>query len=301
MADIDYTAAAKQLHETLDALQFGASPDTGRFFLVEEEPLAPAALTTRRLLVLQLGYILGRTVVLKPPIELNYTEFYQPVGNVTHRDIETSTLRAASFDVEQFDHVVRFDFPAFWANERLRRYFYPWTPAEFSSLKCPRLCFDGEFLSRLVLAQPLSDLTDQTKSRVGFDAPTIGLHAGGGSGQTESPDAPLDTLIEQTRLLAQQAGIDRVLVTGEEHEVVSRQLTDAGLNALTLPSDLDVSVRDIVEIELLSACDWVVGRTTADAPRIAAARIGQRTLRCDRHRLVDAQPERSGLRRVFAK
>lgn len=277
------------------------------------------------MLYLQLGYVLNRTVVLDSPVELSIEECCQPIGTFTADDIAQFPATKASFEIEQRDKVVRFDFEAFWQNKRLRRWFYPWVPPEFASLKCGRLIFDGECLSRLKLAEASCRRVDEEKASIGFDQPVIGFHVGPGSNVTDTPDAPLSMLWEQVEAIRQKEGVNRVLITGGSKDMVAGLPKDSGYeflavgagdNASAVPqrasgelaapatqkqSDHEMIVADHCELELLAACDWVVGRYNAEAPRLAAARIGARMLRCDRHRLVVQQPERKGLRRLLAR
>ncbi len=310
MTEETYADTSQRFQATLDHLQFGQELDDAKIFLVEEEPLDPASLVSRRLLVLQLGYILNRTVVLKPAPDLAHAECHRPVANFTYDDIAHLPAAVASFDVEQREQVVRFDFPSFWANKRLRRYFYPWVPPDFASLKCPRLIFDGETLTRLVLPEELSAEAEEAKTSIGFDEPTIGLHVGAGDDASESPDASLDMLLTHVHGIMEKSDARRVLVTGANgritvgdatvEEAVHR-LQEEGVDTIVPSTDADHPWGALIDLEFLSACDWVVGRVTADAPRIAAARVGLRTFRCDRHRLVSSRPDKTGMRRIFAR
>ena len=263
--------------------------------------MLPAEMVSRRMLVLQLAYILDRTLVVRPYDEPKYPEPYLPLGSVTYADIASHVAKEASFDIEQRDKVVRFNFSSFWANNRLRSYFFPWAPPSFGSSKCPRMMFDGETLSRLRLSGEMTQRLQHVKDKIWSDQPVIGLYLGRGSELAAEEDAPLAALLNQVNQIQSTQGVQRVIVFGaavDDHAAIGDA---SGYEFAELDDDPPNPSSAILELELLSACDWIVGRVTADASRIAAARSGVRVLRCDRHRLVACEPERRTLGRLFGK
>ena len=304
MTTESHESNSRQFHEKLDALQFGQSLDEARFLIVDQEPHGFGGQVSRRMLGLQLGYILNRTVVFRLPNDPPYVTCYQPFSKFTYQDIADFPAPNANFEIEQRDKVVQFDFQAFWLNERIRRWFYPWTPPEFSSLKCARLIFDGEILSRFYLLDEFSEYVEATKTRIGFEHPIIGLHVRRGDKEIETPYVPLAVLLERVEAIREQSGVNRVFVTSDSDEIFDELPQDRGFeyvyddeekrynnsSHLFLEAHPEFQEQEtftaVKVLETLSACDWIVGQDNAHFARLAAASIGVRTFRCDRHSLV---------------
>jgi hypothetical protein len=304
MTSTSHAERARQFHDKMDHLQFGQSFDEARFLIVSQEPHGFGGQVSRRMLGLQLGYILDRTVVFRLPNDPPYVTCYRPFSRFTYQDIADLPAPTASFEVEQRDKVVQFDFQAFWNNQRIRRWFYPWVPPEFSSSKCGRLVFDGETLTRFYLLNEFSQHVEAAKARIGFEHPIVGLHVRRGDKEVETPFVPLPVLMERVEAIRERSGVNRVFVTSDSDEVFDELPQGRGFeyiydreekrynNASHLfleahPEFQEQETYTAVKVfELLSACDWIVGQDNAHFARLAAARIGARLSRCDRHSLV---------------
>jgi hypothetical protein len=163
------------------------------------------------------------------------------------------------------------------------------------------MMFDGETLSRLHLSEEMTRRVQHVKDGIWSDQPVIGLFVGRGGELASEEDAPLAALLEQVSRIQTAQGVERVLVFGATADDRGAVEDASGFEFAELDGEGSEPFVALVGLELLSACDWVVGRVTADAARIAAARSGVRLLRCDRHRLVACEPERRTLGRLFGK
>lgn len=314
MRNENHVAQARRFHDKLDGLQFEQSLDEARFLVVDQEPQRFDSQINRGMLGLQLGHILNRTVVFRLPSDPRYVNCYDPFGSFSYDDIKAYPMQQASFEIEQYDKVVHFDYQTFWDNHRLRRWFYPYVPPEFSSLNCGRLIFDGEILSRFRLRDEFCQDVKEAKSRIGFDRPIVGLYIGHDGTEPGSSADMLPRLVGSVEAICNESGVDRVFITGDSDDLFDELPQDGGIKYVfddyaesssyahhVLPEEhtelcQEATVAAVTTFELLSACDWVVGPDTVHFARLAAARIGSRTYRCDRHRLISDQPQRGRFR-----
>ena len=306
----EYESVKQSFHDHLDDLQFNQSLDDGRFFVVDLEPMPLGPLISHMMLGLQLGHILNRCVVFRSRDSTAADRFFEPFSSVTYDEITEFPCVKASFDIEQIEKVVHFDFADFWANHKLRRYFYPWAPTGFASLHCGRLIFDGEILSRFKLTDEYQRQVDAAKTELAMEQPVIGLDAHERNAPNGTPPIPPEMLLERVESICEKHGVNRILVAGDPHSVTNGQTSDldcdyvripgfeaAGLNEESIQPQKPL--RDLLELETLSSCDWIVGRQHSDIARHAAARIGVGLFRCDRHSLVSGLPEKSRFRRIL--
>ena len=288
----------------LDVLQNPLDVESGRFVIVGQDVHGFGGQVSRRLLGLQIGLMLNRTVIFEKPNDPPYVTCFHPFAKYTFEDVSHLPASPLDFQRDQPDQAVRFDFESFWSNRQLRSRVGSWVPPEIASFACGRMLLEGLLASRCRLLNEFEQYVADAKRRIAFEPPIIGLHVRRGDKTVETPYVPLHALLQQVVSLSKQTGVRRVFVTSDSDKTFEELPRDLGLdfihdpdekrydnaNHLFLMSRPELQRQETLTavkiLELLSACDGVVGQDNAHFAKLAAARIVARTQTCDRHRLV---------------
>ncbi len=304
---IDVDAIQSQFQERLNELQFEQADEAARILVVNVPDLDYGPLISHLMLGMQLGYILHRSVVFRPDDDCKSLSLFAPLSRMSYMDVDEQTLVSASFDVEQFESTVLFDYAEFWENHRLRKYFFPWAPPEFQGVRCARLLFDGEFHRRMQLDDELERWLIDASAAYLTDEPVLGLYRRTSENEAIMETASDEQLLTRVLTIAENQSVDRVYVAGFDEDADPLD----GLNVMpiempdAIPAFLEhiqpSVLQEVLDLHVLSACGWIIGRPSADIARHAAARIGARTQRCDRHSLVQPETTNGNFSRLLSR
>lgn len=292
-------------HKTMNWLQFERGYDECKFLIVDQQVHGFGGQLSRRMLGLQLGYIFGRTVVFCGPNDPPYETCYEPTGKYKIDDIKQLPSEVLDFPSTQQDKVLYFDFDSFWKDERLKSWFYAWTPPEFLELGYNRLFFDGQILIRFKLIEEYKKHIEDVKESICFKKPIIGLHIRRGDKRVEAPYVPLKVSLAQVKKISDETGIRRVFVTSDSDETFNELPSNLGLDYIydkeekrynnanhsfvqNNPRLAKQETQTATKIlELLASSDWIVGQNNVHFILLAAALNEARTLNLNRVSMVD--------------